>query len=816
MGSTPNPVGVLKSLLLVLLCMLFQMFSHAYADEEKDGPPELPSTSSIIPLASELSNRLTKFEQNLKNQSDFSDIVTISSTSEQKLNQASLLLAGENQSESLKWSAEREIRRNVNELNEARSRLYAQMKVLSREIDTLSGGKKEWQEEKRKWQEWQQLLKEEQSRQILRALNQARTDIDQALEQIDARLERLLELQARSVEIEQRINKMRAQTGLTTASVHMRNLSQPLPSMFSKAYLIQFDEEMMRITLGNLLALPLPDKQYLKEHLVEMLLQLIVTAFAVLVIIVNRDYWRESEHWGFLGKRPLSTGLLIGILMTVTVFPNVTESQFTVLVFRIVGGISFLLVINEILDDRSRKSIINMVVILYILTGFFSSIYLPIPLFRLFVLLASLVLLYSIWHSFKQHDKTDKGLSIYRLLLLSGALLFGLIAFFQLVGRAGVANYLFESTIISFSVLCGWGLFTYFIRGLLKWLFYLSPIWKIKMLRSESTRLVHWSAALIEFLVFIFIVIPVILTIWQVFDSQTEAISKVLSLGFSLGSVRIDLQLIITILAISYGSLMLSWVTPRVILDDIFIGKDIERGTKIAISTLFQYFIILCGILFLFSVLGLDLTKLTIILSALGVGIGLGLQGIVNDFISGLILLFERPVRVGDMVELDGHWCEIKEIGLRSVNVLTVEQANIIVPNSDLIRNHITNWTLGDHKVRISVRVGVAYGSDVTVVTSTLIACAKAHEQVLNKPVPEVIFSDFGESTLDFELRAWTMNSNSRFRIASELRQEINSKFREADIEIAFPQRDIHIRSADTSKTSTADGDGIQLADGSL
>ena len=274
--------------------------------------------------------------------------------------------------------------------------------------------------------------------------------------------------------------------------------------------------------------------------------------------------------------------------------------------------------------------------------------------------------------------------------------------------------------------------------------------------------------------------------------------------------------MMVIIFAVLYGSSLLSWLIPRVFLDELFFGKQLERGARIAISKLIKYVIILCGTLFLFSVLGLDLTKLTIILSALGVGIGLGLQGIVNDFLSGLILLFEQPVRVGDTVELDGHWCEIKQIGLRSVKVLTVEQANIIVPNSDLIKNHITNWTLGNHKVRISVQVGVAYGSDVAVVMNTLIESARVQEQVVSKPVPEVIFSDFGESTLDFELRVWTMDANSRLRIASELRQEINKRFQEANIEIAFPQRDIHIRSMEGAQLQDLDLDRTKVDDKTL
>jgi potassium efflux system protein len=211
------------------------------------------------------------------------------------------------------------------------------------------------------------------------------------------------------------------------------------------------------------------------------------------------------------------------------------------------------------------------------------------------------------------------------------------------------------------------------------------------------------------------------------------------------------------------------------------------------------YVLVVVGFSLALLALGFEFTKLTIMVSALGVGIGFGLQSVVNNFVSGLILLFERPVRVGDFIELGGKWAEVKNIGLRATTVQTLEQADVIVPNADLVTNPVTNWTLSNRRVRATVPVGVAYGSDVTLVMETLLACAKANPKVTNTPASQVLFLKFGDNSLDFELRVWVWDAEERLRVISELHQAVDRSFREAKIEIAFPQRDLHRRSMDES-----------------
>ncbi len=234
-------------------------------------------------------------------------------------------------------------------------------------------------------------------------------------------------------------------------------------------------------------------------------------------------------------------------------------------------------------------------------------------------------------------------------------------------------------------------------------------------------------------------------------------------------------------------------------MDEVLARQRVEKGVRVSIARLVHYVLIFIGFLVALFALGFEFTKLTIILSALGVGIGFGLQSIVNNFVSGLILLFERPVRVGDFIEIGGKWAEIKNIGLRATTVQTLDQADVIIPNADLVANQVINWTLSNRRVRLIIPVGVAYGSDISLVMETLMACAIESSKVAKTPEPQVLYLSFGESTLDFELRVWVPNAEERLTVISELHQEIDRRFREAKIEIAFPQRDLHLRSVDES-----------------
>ncbi|NTW45001.1 MAG: mechanosensitive ion channel, partial [Anaerolineaceae bacterium] len=192
---------------------------------------------------------------------------------------------------------------------------------------------------------------------------------------------------------------------------------------------------------------------------------------------------------------------------------------------------------------------------------------------------------------------------------------------------------------------------------------------------------------------------------------------------------------------------------------------------------------------------GLRMTNLTIILGAMSVGIGFGLQNIFNNLVSGLILLLERPIKIGDTIEVGPMIGVVKHIGIRASNVHTVDGAEIIVPNGNLISNEVINWTLSDQKRRIEVLVGVAYGSDPYKVQQIFQRIVEEHPDVVQDPKPIILFNKFGDSSLDFRLLFWTDNFDEWIRIRSEVIFKIYDALKEASIVIPFPQRDLHIRS---------------------
>lgn len=270
-----------------------------------------------------------------------------------------------------------------------------------------------------------------------------------------------------------------------------------------------------------------------------------------------------------------------------------------------------------------------------------------------------------------------------------------------------------------------------------------------------------------------------------------------MSAGFTMGSWHISVGRIFMAVLCLYGAFLLSWTLQSILREEVFPRRRVERGVQISIGHLVHYAIISVGFLLVLGTLGFNFTNITIIGGALCVGIGFGLQAIVNNFVSGLILLFERPVRVGDCVEVGGLFAEVKKIGLRATTVQSFDGADIVLPNSDLVTNQVTNWTRTNRIVRLRIPVGVAYGSDVPLVMKIVLDCSQDNPAVLSSPKPQVLFRGFGDSSLDFEVRVFTPDIDYRLILQSELLQEIDQEFRNAGVEIPFPQRDLHLRSVD-------------------
>lgn len=242
------------------------------------------------------------------------------------------------------------------------------------------------------------------------------------------------------------------------------------------------------------------------------------------------------------------------------------------------------------------------------------------------------------------------------------------------------------------------------------------------------------------------------------------------------------------------GAYQVSRFVAFVLEADVYPRLRLQRGLPYAISTLTRYVLIILGFFLAISALGIDLSKVTILAGALGVGIGFGLQNIVNNFVSGLILLFERPIQVGDSVQIQNLTGEVRRIGLRSSTLRTADGAEVIVPNANLIQDSVTNWTLSDNSRRVEVAVGVAYGTEPQKVITLLREVAAKKREVLKDPEPVALFVSFGDSSLNFVLRCWLVQAENWVTTRSEIFVSVHDALRDAGIEIPFPQRDVNLK----------------------
>jgi small-conductance mechanosensitive channel len=293
-------------------------------------------------------------------------------------------------------------------------------------------------------------------------------------------------------------------------------------------------------------------------------------------------------------------------------------------------------------------------------------------------------------------------------------------------------------------------------------------------------------------------------------QNVVQAARAVLGTPATLGSVSISLGDVLAFGVTIWAAFLASRAIRFVLEEEVFPRVVLRRGIPNAISSSVRYGVLFVGFLFAASAAGFDMSRVTLLAGAFGVGIGFGLQNVVNNFVSGLILLFERPIQVGDTIELGGVLGDVRQIGIRASTVRTVDGAEVIVPNGNLISDSVVNWTLSDRRRRVTVSVGVEYGTDPARVIEILDRVAQEEPSVLDDPPPLALFEGFGDSSLDFQLRCWIPRFEEGFVLRSALATRIYAALNEAGIGIPFPQRDLHLRSVDAKAAGGLRGGGLE------
>jgi len=288
--------------------------------------------------------------------------------------------------------------------------------------------------------------------------------------------------------------------------------------------------------------------------------------------------------------------------------------------------------------------------------------------------------------------------------------------------------------------------------------------------------------------------VAIILNSFSLYNFIYTKIMQLLSTSIGYGSISISVSGIILFSLTIWASFKISKFILFILNVDILPQLELPRGVPGTITSISKYIILSVGFLFALVSIGIDFNKFSLLFGALGVGIGFGLQNLVNNFLSGVILIFEHPIQIGDIIKVGDVAGTVKKIGIRASIIKSFDGSEIVVPNGNLISTELTNWTLSDKNRRIDVNVGVKYGSDVKKVEELLLECANNNKKILEEPAPIVLFQNFGNSSLDFTLRCWAENIDNWYLSQSELRFSINKIFDENDITIPFPQSDVYIK----------------------
>jgi len=760
------------------------------AIEKKEQPP--PSLADLVSKSNELNERLNRLQRQIETVFDLPAAQKWYDEITEKLDKLTEQVQTQKSTEKPTYQDLAELKATIRAQDGANN---DQIDNITAAIRKVESWRIEWLKEYEQWTKWQETLGKSVSiSSVEQTFSRAQKSISEALDLIRKDLEPLLVGQQKVEELHYRIYQLNAEVDRLILVVRGDVLQKQTPVMFSSRFFSNLRRALF-FELPRQFRISWPDRDFFVEEAWVIILQIIVALGIALAIRRRRQQLQEMPKWHFVAKRPFAAGFTFAIPI-LSVFYGPLPVVWKFLLWAVAGLSLSRLASGITTDVWKRRSIYGLAAVV-ILNQLLAVIGLPQTFMRLYLFGVTLIgFLFFLWRSIK--TARDDSSAFFAWVIRLGALFLLVVFIAEIIGQTVFAMRVFDALNRSvIFVLFGWMLIT-LIRGGLELIVKGSVFQKISLLDKNADVILRRMMLLVHILIWTFI-FSNILVDWGLFNLPSEAIQGFLALGFTVGEKKITIGLVFSAVAILYGSFIVSWAVQTVFMEEVLRRRQVELGVRMSMARLVHYVLVLVGFMIALSALGFDLKNITILGGALGIGIGFGLQTVVSNFVCGLILLFERPLKVGDVIELGAKMGKVKKLGLRATVVQTFDQAEVVVPNTDLISNQVTNWTLADRRMRFTIPVGVAYGSNIELVMKTLTEIAEENTMVLKDPAPQVLFSALGASSLDFEFRIWLADFNDCRQVQSELLVEIDRRFRELEIEIPFPQSDLHLRSVDHS-----------------
>jgi potassium-dependent mechanosensitive channel len=667
-------------------------------------------------------------------------------------------------------------------------------------LEQLGELRSAWVDRQRFWRSWRQALRGDPDYAVVQPdLANAIARVDSVVAAAAGALTDLLALQRDIEELRRDNVRLRAGAEAIRAGGREALLQRPEPVLFSRAHRAQLAEGGWRA--WNPLANLRLDAHvvFIRQHAALLLVQFLVIAAIALAARRLRPLARRTGDWSGLLEHPWILGVFaaaVFLMQRVMLAPPLWD----VFLWAVFGATAAVL-------SRGLFAAYSLRLTVWLLAAFYPAFLalevaqLPTPVFRtgLAAVAASALptFLYLARRRAAVLAAADGDMRrIWPLRI--GAAMWAVVLALVVTGYDALGRWILHASITSAAVVFIAIVLLALVRGGLAALMEVEAAGGRRFARVVGVRLAQRLMGVVR-VVAVVIAVLVLLDVWQLAGSPLATWQRITALGFDVGPVHITVGRLLVGAVVIWTALLVSWLIRSFIESEVYRRWDMDRGVGESINALVHYFLVALAFIFVLAALGVELQNFAIVAGALGIGIGFGLQNIVSNFVAGLILLFERPVRVGDTVVVDGEWGTIRKIGLRSTIMQTFDQSEMIVPNADLVSEKVVNWTLSNPIARVILPLGVAYGSSIPQVLEILRAAAPAHAAVLHDPPPQSLFVGFGDSSLDFELRVWVRDIRQRLEVRSMVLTEVERRLGEAGIEIPFPQRDLHVRSVDAA-----------------